>query len=363
MRIFVTGATGFVGKALVERLVALGHDVGAVSRDPRSARERLGIHEVYSWDELSKAFDSGFDAVVHLAGESVKGLWTQAKADEVWNSRIWTSEALVEAITQSSQRPGVLVSASGIGFYGDAGEEELDEQSGAGDDYFARLCVEWEALILSADLPDVRVACARFGIVLGPGGGALALMVLPAKTGLSGPLGSGRQWWSWVSLEDAVSALVHMVQNSDVQGPVNVVAPQPIRQSAFQKTLCAALSRPSFIPTPAFGVRMLLGRFAEEVLASKRVKPTVLKNTRFEWADSELAAVFHRLLASNKTSLILPMLAAFALLAAPYGKTPHVIDEISMALAGEGTLAGYAHAGFHCIALPWFVAAAFFRSL
>ena len=295
MRIVVTGATGFIGRTLVSSLVAGGHEVVAISRSPDAARSILEIDEAYSWDGLDDAFAQPVDAVVHLAGESVKGYWTKAKVKEVWDSRIRTTTALVAAIHAAADVPSVLISASGIGYYGDAGEVELKEQAPPGEDYFARLCVEWERLILATEMKGMRTVSLRFGIVLGADGGALPTMALPAKTGLSGPLGSGKQWWSWVSQGDAVAAIEHVLHTPELEGAVNVVTPDPIRQVDFQRSLCAALNRPSFLPAPAFGVRLILGKFADEVLSSKRVIPAALSSTGFRWADDDLDGLFQRI--------------------------------------------------------------------
>ena len=288
MRIVVTGGTGFVGRALVDRLKSEGHRVVVVSRAPEKAAKELGLDEAYDWDSLHRCFAEPVEAVVHLAGETVQGRWSEKKAKEVWDSRIATTTKLARAIEEAEQQPKVWVSASGIGFYGEGGERVLQESDGAGDDFFARLCVEWEGVAMGAQTSDMRVVCARFGIVLGADGGALSAMLLPAKSGLSGPLGSGKQWWSWVSLKDAVEALVFCVECDALHGPTNVVSPNPIRQADFQKELCRALHRPAWMPAPAFAVRLLLGRFADEVLSSKRVEPKALKNAGFAWSQPEL---------------------------------------------------------------------------
>jgi len=268
----------------------------AITRRPEAAREALGIGEAYAWADLTDAFTVPVDAVVHLAGESVKGYWTKAKVKEVWESRIWTTKAVVEAVAQAPVTPAVLLSASGIGYFGDAGESILEEGATPGEDYFAQLCVEWESIVLGAGLSNVRTVCTRFGIVLGNGGGALPMMALPAKTGLSGPLGSGRQWWSWIALGDAVRALIHAIEDPRLTGPVNVVAPDPIRQADFQKQLGLALRRPAFLPAPAFGVRLLLGKFADEVLSSKRVVPSALATSGFVWESANLSTLLEELL-------------------------------------------------------------------
>jgi uncharacterized protein (TIGR01777 family) len=285
MRIVLTGATGFLGSALTAKLLSDGHSVVAVSRSPQKAIDRLGVESAVSWDALDEAFSSPVDAVVHLAGETVQGRWNARKIEEVRASRLTTTAKVVEAIDRAATQPKVLISASGIGFYGDAADAELRESSPPGDDYFAELCVEWESLAASA---PCRVALMRFGIILGRDGGALNVMLLPAKAGISGPLGGGQQWWSWVSLDDAVGSIVHALHAENVNGPVNVVSPEPVRQKQFNAVLCRKLNRPAFVPAPAFALKLVLGMFATEVLSSKRVIPHALTSSGYQWVHSDL---------------------------------------------------------------------------
>jgi uncharacterized protein (TIGR01777 family) len=287
MHVLLTGASGFVGRELCRRLLADLHTVTAVSRSPDRCREVLGVEDVVAWADLDAAFLKGIDAVVHLAGESVQGRWNAAKRSQVRTSRIEGTQAIVDAIRRAANKPGVLLSASGIGFYGCGGESTLTEASSAGDDYFAALCLDWEALALGAEACGCRVGLLRFGMILGQGGGAISAMLTPAKWGISGPLGTGKQWWSWVGIDDAVSAIIFSLTTS-ISGPINIVAPTPIRQSEFQRTLGRVLSRPAFLPAPAFVLRLILGTFAEEVLASKRVVPTALSEAGFTWAVPNL---------------------------------------------------------------------------
>ena len=289
MRVLVTGASGFVGSALVARLHGDGHTVVAVSRRPDQTQTRLGVDQAVSWDGLDQAFSRGIDAVVHLAGETVQGRWNMAKVAAVRTSRIETTQAIIDAIARAERTPLVLLSASGIGYYGCGGEVELTESSPAGEDYFAALCVDWEGIALEAERVDCRVCLLRLGMVLGAGGGAISAIIGPAKWGVSGPLGSGQQWWSWIGITDAVSAMVFAL-NSDMSGPVNLVSPSPIRQAEFQRVLGRVVHRPAFLPAPAFVLRWLLGTFAEEVLSSKRVMPAALQAAGFEWDVSDLQA-------------------------------------------------------------------------
>ena len=296
MRILVTGATGFIGRALVEALQAAEHAVVVVSRSPESAAAKLPNTQAVSWDSLDEIFAVGVDAVVHLAGETVQGRWNKKKLLEVRDSRIKCTQTLMAAIKKAPESPGVLVSASGIGFYGEGGETPLSETANCGDDYFAALCVDWEAEASQASEVGCRVVLARFGIVMGMGGGALNAMLLPAQLGVGGPLGSGRQWWSWVSLDDAVGAIQYALTNDSMVGPMNVVSPEPIRQHDFQRVLGRVLSRPSFMPAPAFALKMILGTFAQEVLSSKRVLPSALEKAGYEFSEPDLEAVLRKTL-------------------------------------------------------------------
>ena len=220
----------------------------------------------------------------------MQGRWNKAKATAVRDSRIRTTQAIADAITAASQTPSVLLCASGIGFYGEGGEEALEETAPAGDDFFADVCVGWEGAAMQAAGPECRVGILRFGIIVGDGGGALDATLLPTKLGIAGPLGSGRQWWSWVHRSDVIDSILFALDNDAIAGPVNVVAPEPVRQADFQRALSRALGRPSFMPAPAFALRVVLGTFAQEVLSSKRVIPRVLTEAGFEWKWADLDA-------------------------------------------------------------------------
>ena len=292
MRVLITGASGFVGSALVGKLLESGHEIIAVSRNPERTAQMLKIARAVDWSDLGDVFAERVDSVVHLAGESVQGLWVGGKAQKVSDSRLACTRQLVEAIRASSCPPTVLMSASGIGFYGEGGEAFLDEEAEAGDDFFAELCVEWEGIASEVEAMGVRVGMLRFGIILGPGGGALKAMLLPTKLGVAGSLGTGKQWWSWVALCDVVSAIQFAIEHEDMSGPINVVSPEPIRQASFQNALGSVVRRPSFMPVPAFAVRAILGTFAQEVLSSKRVIPAKLKAAGFRWELDDLKDAF-----------------------------------------------------------------------
>ncbi|MEK9658481.1 MAG: TIGR01777 family oxidoreductase [Chloroflexota bacterium] len=273
MRYLITGASGYVGRALAASLSADGHQVWAVSRSPERARAaQPELAGAVGWDALDAAMD-GANGVVHLAGESVAGRWTRAKKARLYASRVDTTRALVAAIERAAHRPSVLVSASAAGYYGERGEETLIEASEPGDDFLARLCVEWEAAAASAEPLGVRVVQVRSGQVVGQGAAFLRPQVLAARVGVPTRFGNGRQWWPWVHVDDVVACYRLALQDADVRGPLNATAPEPVRQGAFARALGGALGRPYTVWAPALVLRALLGEMAGEVLTSKRALP------------------------------------------------------------------------------------------
>jgi uncharacterized protein (TIGR01777 family) len=292
MRIAITGATGFVGRALVNALVERGDEVVAISRSPERARSLLPLIAAHhAHDDLHRAFD-GADAIVHLAGESVVGRWSNEKRRAIRDSRVEGTRAIVDALADLDRRPQALISASAIGFYGDRGDEDCTEDSGPGADFLATTSVEWESEAARATDYGLRVASMRIGIVLGTGGGALEAMLLPFKLGAGGPLGSGRQWWSWIHIRDLVRMLVTAVDESWT-GSYNATAPYPERQKDFARILGRALSRPAILPAPGFALRAILGEFSTELLNGKRVIPERAQKAgfrfEFEHLDDALA--------------------------------------------------------------------------
>jgi uncharacterized protein len=291
MRILVTGATGFVGGRLCELLRSEGHQVVALTRDTSAAKSRLPTLEAaHFWHARSgppprEAFD-GVDGVVNLVGEPVVGRWTEAKRQAIRDSRVIGTENLVEGIVKASPPPKILVSASAIGFYGDRGDEELTEDSKPGDDFLADTCQRWEAAANLARVHGVAVVTPRIGIVVGPGGGALQAMLTPFKLGAGGPLGSGKQWWSWIHRDDLAGLILFLLGRS-YDGVVNATAPNPLRQKDFARVLGAVLHRPAFMPAPAFALKIVLGEFSSELLSSKRVLPknTLAAGYRFQYPD------------------------------------------------------------------------------
>jgi uncharacterized protein len=289
MRVLVTGATGFLGRRLV---AALERPV-VLARDPAKAREALGPLDAFRWDAEagpppSEAFD-GVDAVVHLAGEPVgAGRWTEARKARILRSREAGTRNLVAGMAGLSQRPPVLVSASAVGWYGPRGEEILDESSPPGDDFLARVCKAWEAEAARARDLGVRVVTARVGVVLGAGGGALTALLPLFRAGLGGPFGLGRAFLPWVSLDDVVALLLHGARTPGLDGPLNVVGPEPVRNRDFVRALGRAVHRPALLPVPPVALRLAVGEFADALLASQRVVPKVARETGYRWAHPAL---------------------------------------------------------------------------
>jgi len=300
MKALVTGGTGFVGP----RLLRLLDRPVVVSRNPDRARQSIGhlVGRIVRWDPLEgppppEAFD-GIDAVFHLAGESVaEGRWTAAQKARIRDSRVVGTRHLVQGIAQASHKPGVFVSASAVGFYGDRGDEELTESAAPAHDFLADVCVAWEKEALAAEQSGVRVVTARTGIVLGSGGGALGKMLTPFKLGAGGPLGNGRQWMPWVHVTDLARLYVHAAEHDSIRGPMNAVAPNPVRNSEFTKALGRQLHRPAFMPAPYIGLRILFGEFAQVLFASQRVIPRVALDSGFVFQYPDIAAALREILA------------------------------------------------------------------
>jgi uncharacterized protein (TIGR01777 family) len=287
MRIAVTGASGLIGGALVPALAAQGHEVlRLVRREARAAGE-------VRWDPATGSIDrpslEGLDSVVHLAGENIAaGRWTQTRKARLRSSRVGPTRLLAETLATLERKPRVLVSASAIGCYGDRGDSWLTEKEPPADDFLGRLSVEWEASAGPAAQAGIRVVHPRTGIVLSPSGGALAKMLPPFRLGLGGVLGSGAQFFSWIALDDVVGAIGHLLERGDLAGPVNVVAPVPVTNAEFTKTLGRVLGRPTVLPVPAVALRLALGEMADAVLASARVRPERLVATGYRFRFPEL---------------------------------------------------------------------------
>jgi uncharacterized protein (TIGR01777 family) len=298
MRVFMTGATGFLGRAVAARLRRDGHQVTAWVRSPDRARVALGPDVMLvSTDDGAPALGSAVsiaNAVINLAGEPHMGMrGTAARRRALEDSRIQLTRDLVRAIeaAPSGSRPHVLVSASGVGWYGDRGDERLTERSTPGDDFAARLCRLWEDAANAAAAAGVRVMLSRTSIVLGAGGGALAPMLPPFRLGVGGPIGSGRQYLPWVHIDDFVEAIVAALVDDRYRGPVNVVAPREITNREFAAALGRALHRPAVVPVPAFALRLIFGEAASVLLGSQRAEPAMLRDHgfRFKYTDIDAA--------------------------------------------------------------------------
>lgn len=285
MKITVVGATGLIGRHVTRALADRGDEVVTVSR---SGAEVTGGRPL-AWaapDLLPAAALDGVDAIVNLAGEPLLGRWNEAKKRTMRESRIATTRRIAEAVGEGG--PGTLVSGSAVGFYGDRGDEVLDEGSTRGSGFLADLAAEWEGAALEAGARGARVALIRTGIVLAADGGALPKMVTPTRLGAGGPLGSGDQWWAWIHIEDEVGVILWALDTPAVSGPVNATAPNPVRQRQFARALARVLDRPAVLPAPAFAVRLALGEAASVVLESQRALPQAAANGGYRFAHTDV---------------------------------------------------------------------------
>lgn len=276
-KIAVTGASGLIGSALCAQLKSDGHQVIKVVR--RAAR----VADEVSWNPLKGEIDlaglEGADAVFHLAGAGVGDKrWSAAYRSEILNSRLLSTTTIANACEQI--QPEVFISASAIGYYGETGDRSVTETDRGGEDFLSIVCREWE--LVANQAPSVRTVKLRTGLVLDPTGGALGRMLPIFKFGLGGKLGSGKQWWSWITLHDQIRAMIFLM-NSKIEGPVNITSPNPVTNQQFTAALARALKRPAFFPAPAFALRAVLGGFSTEILGSKRVMPKVLLDNDFEF--------------------------------------------------------------------------------
>ena len=297
MKILVSGSHGLVGSALVPALEGKGHPVVRLVRGVSPA-----AGPQVDWDpeggRLDPASLAGFEAMVHLAGENIAARrWSEAQKARIRESRVKGTRLLCETFATLPLPPKVLIAASAIGFYGDRGDEALGEESKPGTGYLPEVCKAWEAATEPAARKGIRVVSLRFGIILSPAGGALAKMLFPFKMGVGGILGSGRQYMSWISLDDAVGVVLHVLETSSLRGPVNAVAPQAVTNARFTKTLGRVLKRPTLFPMPAFAARLAFGELADPLLlASTRVEPKRLLASDYPYRHRELEATLRHLL-------------------------------------------------------------------
>ena len=290
MKVAVTGASGLIGSALVSELENRGDQVLRIGRTARQEGDIV-------WDpmegNLDPALIEAVDAVVNLAGETIEGRWTAKKKKKILESRVKGTQLLSQTFQRLDTPPKIFVSSSASGFYGDRGEEILTESSTAGNGFLADVCKAWEAAADTSS--ETRLAIARTGVVFDPSGGALQKLLIPIRLFFGGPLGGGKQWWPWITLADEVKALIHMI-DTDIEGPVNLVSPQPLRNKELTKQIAKAFKRPAFIPAPAFALRALLGEMADGLLlSSSRILPEALEKSGFQFSSPDLQSALESL--------------------------------------------------------------------
>ncbi len=295
-RVLVSGSSGPIGAALLPQLRAKGYEIVRLLRRPASDSD-------IQWNPLqpiNPASVTGFDAVIHLAGEPIVGRWTDGKKRKIHDSRALGTRNLANALANTTAKPRAFISASAIGFYGNRGDEILRETSSSGHDFLAAVCRDWEANTQAAAQAGIRTVQTRFGLILSRDGGALPKMLPPFRMGVGGNIGNGGQWWSWIHIADVAAGILHVMNNDAVQGPVNFVAPRPVTNSEFTKILAAVLHRPAFLPVPALAARLAFGQMADELLlASQRVEPASLSASGYNFAYPDLRQALEKLLAHN----------------------------------------------------------------
>src|SRR5580704_8194051 len=293
-RVLMSGASGLIGTALVPSLEASGCEVTRLVRGAASGERQI------VWDParpLDPELVSGFDAVIHLSGESIVGRWTEAKKKRIVESRVGATRNLSEALAKALQRPRIFVCASATGFYGNRDDEVLREGSSSGTGFLPEVCREWEAAADAASAAEIRVVHIRTGIVLSGRGGALQKMLLPFRLGLGGKTGSGKQWMSWIGMEDMIAAVQWILKHDSLSGAVNMVAPNPLTNAEFVKTLAAVLSRPAIFSVPVFAVRLAFGEMGKEILlGSQRVEPAKLLASGYVFQQPDLRRALERIL-------------------------------------------------------------------
>jgi hypothetical protein len=299
MKIAITGASGLIGSALVPHLRSQGNEVVRLVRRPTTAPDEV------TWDPAAGTCDlaglQGTEAVVHLAGAGVGDhRWTDDYKRQILDSRVDGTRTIVDAITHLDVAPKVLISGSAIGWYGETGDRRVDETDPAGTGFLADVVRAWEATADPAEQAGIRVVHARTGLVVAKEGGAWARMFPLFKLGLGGKLGSGRQYWSWISLRDEVRAIEYLIANESVTGPVNLTAPNPATNAEVTAAMGQVLGRPTLLPAPAFALKAVLGEFSTEVLGSARVIPAVLERAGFTWDDTTIASAIRTALESAK---------------------------------------------------------------
>lgn len=300
MHILITGGTGLIGRRLCKALLAEGHELTVLSRKPESVAEKCGaaVRAMASLREWQP--EQAFDAVVNLAGEPiVDQRWTDKRKQVLWDSRVALTEELVRRIAAAERKPAVLLSGSAIGYYGGRGDEPLDEASTAGTDFPARLCVAWEAAALAAENLGVRVCLQRTGLVLSKDGGLLGRMIPPFKLGMGARVGDGKQWMSWIHIDDLVAIMLRLLRDGQMHGPYNATSPQPVTNAEFTRTLAAALRRPAPFAAPASLLKLSMGESASLLLEGQRVLPKRLLAAHCHFAHPDLANALGDLLSDS----------------------------------------------------------------
>jgi uncharacterized protein (TIGR01777 family) len=304
MRVIITGGTGLVGRALSAGLGSDGHEVIVLSRSPDQATRLPASVRVERWDARTSDgwahLADGADAIVNLAGANLAGAgffpsrWTDERKQRIRDSRINAGRAVVQAVEQASRKPRVVIQASGLGYYGFHGDEELTEEAPAGNDFLARLAArDWEPATAAVEAMGVRRAVVRSGVILSAQEGALLRLILPVRLFVGGPMGSGKQWMSWIHLEDEARAIRFLIENDQASGPFNLAAPNPVTNAAFMRALGHVLHRPSFLPLPGFALRLAFGEVSDVVLEGQRVVPRRLLDLGFQFHFSDVEAALH----------------------------------------------------------------------
>jgi len=290
MKVLITGGLGFIGTQLSDRLLEKGHQVIVVDRVPEpAAYTPQRVTYVPADTTMKGAWQeeiAGQDAVINLAGASIFTRWNDKTKQLIYDSRVLTTRNVVEAMDKNKE--ALLCSTSAVGYYGFRGDEELAEDDSPGSDFLAEVCIDWEAEANKATQKGARVVITRFGIVLGKTGGALGQMIPAFKKFVGGPLGSGKQWFSWVHMEDLLRAFIFVFENKDIHGPVNLCSPNPVRNKDLAKALGKVLSRPSFLKTPAFTLRLALGEFGSILLEGQKIMPSKLRKHGFRFRYPEI---------------------------------------------------------------------------
>ena len=297
MRVLITGASGLVGRELQKSFAAKGYDMLLASRSEPADEQHIQWTVEEGFAEPEKL--EGLDAVVHLAGENVSGLrWTEEKKRSIRDSRVLGTRNVVTAISKLKNRPKVFVASSAIGFYGERDDEEITESSAAGDNFLAEVSKAWESESRRAEDAGIRTVLLRTGIVLTKEGGALGTMLTPFKLGVGGVVGSGKQWMSWISMEDHIAVINYVIENENIRGAVNSVSPNPVTNEEFTKTLGEVLYRPTFLPLPEFAVSMVFGEMGDALLlASTKVLPKRLEDAGFQFKYPQLKLAIEKAVA------------------------------------------------------------------